>query len=148
MGCWRVIAVYTAWTGSGGSVGEWVVVAVHCCVGCYNTCPGVERRYVGRIFHVEVHSSAHVEASEAFLDGGHEYVANEYFVLELYLVLLRMDIDVYVLGVYFEIYEIAWLHVRSDKRLVAVHYRAVKKRMAHVSSVYAEKLLVAAFFCR
>ena len=79
---------------------------------------GVEDRYLGGVVDIEIYGRGGVEPSERVAYGGGEYLPDGLFVLELYLVLGGMYVDVDCLGVDTQADEIVRLLVGGYQTLV------------------------------
>ena len=101
----------------------------------------VKQRYVRLSFRIEVDGWYFAELTNAVVDCGSENLPYSLLVLELYLGLGGMDINVNISCRHGEIYEIRHLRSHGNHPLVGVHHRLIEIRVLHISSVDKEILL-------
>ena len=97
---------------------------------------------------VEVNLGDGTELSDGILDGSGENLPDGLFVLELDFCLRRMDVDIDIRRIHFEIYKIRYVRAHGNQSFISLLHRLVEVGVLHVASIDEEEFRNTLLACR
>ena len=102
---------------------------------------GIIYRNIRFVLRIKIDGRNLVEHTYRLLDRGKDDLPDGLFVLKLDFGLRRMDVDINILRVYFEVEEIRNLFSQRNQTVEGRHHRLIEVRMLHISAIDEEELV-------
>ena len=111
-------------------------------------CPWIENGNIGFTLCIELNGRNIIELTDCFLHGCSQYLPDSLFILKFDFRFGGMDVNVYILGLHFQIDEIGHLLTYRNQTFKSTLHRLVEIRMLHITAIRKEELMGTLFLGR